>query len=251
MCSRKCSIPYKIASVLRKPRTEKSRIWARGQRLSGVFKGGGVRRGGFRTRVRGTMSASGVQRDTVPSCKCDYPTVALRRGQSVIIPASPEALDCCCSPWSASPLLAAVIDLLMGLFRWAVCHHGDVPEKCPLALMGRFPSLMGRFPTSMGRFPECLNGPVSLSKILGQTAFLRERDIERFLKLPKARSPSRSAFFIENCFLWILADKSQAYGYQTSWKRSVQRYSLNSTLGFVYKRLPKASLFKEAASHYH
>ena len=45
-----------------------------------------------------------------------------------------------------------IIDLLMGLFRGAIFHHGGVPEKCPLALMGRFRSLMGRFPTLMGRF---------------------------------------------------------------------------------------------------
>ena len=63
-----------------------------------------------------------------------------------------------------------VIDLLMGLFRGAVFHHGGVPENCPLALMGRFPSLMGRFLTLMGRFPECLNGPFSLLKIPWKTA---------------------------------------------------------------------------------
>ena len=72
---------------------------------------GGVRKGGgFPTRVRGTMSACGVRRDIVPSCKCDYPplgrgvskcaqhlldgTVEVRRGQSVIVPSSPEARDC-------------------------------------------------------------------------------------------------------------------------------------------------------------
>ena len=64
-----------------------------------------------------------------------------------------------------------VIDLLTGLFRGAVFHHGGVPENCPLALMGRFPFLMGGpFPTSMGRFPECLNGPFSLSEIFWKTA---------------------------------------------------------------------------------
>ena len=42
----------------------------------------------------------------------------------------------------------------MGLFRGAVFDHGSVPENCPLASMGRFPSLMGRFPTLMGRFPR-------------------------------------------------------------------------------------------------
>ena len=60
------------------------------------------------------------------------------------------------------------IDLLMGLFRGAVFHHGGGALKQPikqptetpttatstLALMGRFPSLMGRFPTLMGRFTD-------------------------------------------------------------------------------------------------
>ena len=57
-----------------------------------------------------------------------------------------------------------VMDLLMGLFRGAVFHHGWVARKQPIkqptemptstmALMGRFPSLMGRFPTLMGRSP--------------------------------------------------------------------------------------------------
>ena len=50
--------------------------------------------------------------------------------------------------------LLFVIDLLMGLFRGAVFDHGEVQENCPLALMGRFPSLMGRFPSFMGRFPK-------------------------------------------------------------------------------------------------
>ena len=49
-------------------------------------------------------------------------------------------------------------------FRGAVFHRGGVPENCPLALMGRFPS-RGCFLTSTGRFPECLNGPISLLKI--------------------------------------------------------------------------------------
>ena len=43
-----------------------------------------------------------------------------------------------------------LIDLLMGLFRGAVFHHGGVPENCPLALMGRFPS----FPTLIGNVPS-------------------------------------------------------------------------------------------------
>ena len=42
----------------------------------------------------------------------------------------------------------------MGLFRGPVFDHGGVPKNCPLALMGRFPSLMGRFPILMGRFPK-------------------------------------------------------------------------------------------------
>ena len=50
--------------------------------------------------------------------------------------------------------LETIIDLLMGLFRGAVFHHGGVPENCPLVLMGRFRSLMGRFPTLMGPFPR-------------------------------------------------------------------------------------------------
>ena len=49
-----------------------------------------------------------------------------------------------------------IIDLLMGLPRGTVFHHGGVPENSPLTLMGCFPSLMGRFPTLMGRFPDCL-----------------------------------------------------------------------------------------------
>ena len=46
-----------------------------------------------------------------------------------------------------------LMDLLKGLFRGAVFHHGGVPENSPLALMVRFPSLMGRSPNAlMGRF---------------------------------------------------------------------------------------------------
>ena len=59
-------------------------------------------------------------------------------------------------------LRVPIIDLLMGFFRGAVFHHGEVPENGPLALMGRFPSLMVCFPTLMGRFPECLNTPFFL-----------------------------------------------------------------------------------------
>ena len=58
-----------------------------------------------------------------------------------------------------------LINLLMGLFRGAVFHHGGGARKQPIeqptemptstmALMGRFPSFMGRFPTLMGRFPD-------------------------------------------------------------------------------------------------
>ena len=57
------------------------------------------------------------------------------------------------------------MDLLMGLFRGAVFHHGGGARKQPIkqptamptstmALMGRFPSLMGRFLSLMGRFPD-------------------------------------------------------------------------------------------------
>ena len=67
-------------------------------------------------------------------------------------------------------LVAIFTDLLMGRFRGAVFHHGGEPENCPLALLGRFPSLMGRFPTLMGRFPECLSGRFSLLKIPWKTA---------------------------------------------------------------------------------
>ena len=47
-------------------------------------------------------------------------------------------------------LILMIIDLLMGLFRGAVFHHGGVPENCPLALM--------------------LDGPFSLLKIAWKTA---------------------------------------------------------------------------------
>ena len=52
-----------------------------------------------------------------------------------------------------------IIDLLIGLLRGAVFHHGGVPKNCPLALMvsllnGPFSDLNGPFPRmpSMGRF---------------------------------------------------------------------------------------------------
>ena len=51
----------------------------------------------------------------------------------------------------------------MGLVRGTAFHRGGVPENCPLALMGRFPSLMRRL---MGRFPDCLNGPFSNFSLL-------------------------------------------------------------------------------------
>ena len=63
-----------------------------------------------------------------------------------------------------------IIDPLMGLFRGAVFHLTGVPENCPLALMGRFPSLMGRFLSLMGRFHKCLNGPFSILKLPHKTA---------------------------------------------------------------------------------
>ena len=53
----------------------------------------------------------------------------------------------------ALQISGVLIDLLMGLIRGAVFHHCGVPGNCPLALMGRFPSLMGSSPTLMGRFP--------------------------------------------------------------------------------------------------
>ena len=78
--------------------------------LSGIFKQGGPEGGGCRMRVRSTMYARPVRRDTVPSRKCDYPpllrgvsncaqhlrdgTVSVRRGQSAIVPSSAEARDC-------------------------------------------------------------------------------------------------------------------------------------------------------------
>ena len=87
---------------------------------------------------------------------------------------SPEGYVCGNSAESSrkisDKLLQKCIDLVMGLFRGAVFHHGGVPENCPLALMGRFPSLMGRLTTLTGRFPECLNGPFSLLKIAWKTA---------------------------------------------------------------------------------
>ena len=56
-----------------------------------------------------------------------------------------------------SPRVKKIIDLLMGLFGGAVFHDGVCPKNCPLALMGRFPSLLGRPPSlmDMGRFPSC------------------------------------------------------------------------------------------------
>ena len=76
--------------------------------------------------------------------------------------------------------ISNLIDLLMGLFREAVFHHGGGPENCSSAFMGRFPSSMGRFPSLMGRFLECLNGPFSLLKIPWETAH-EEKGIKRFL----------------------------------------------------------------------
>ena len=45
------------------------------------------------------------------------------------------------------------IDLLMGVFRGAVFHHGGVPENSPLAL-GAFPVLNGPFSDLNGPFPR-------------------------------------------------------------------------------------------------
>ena len=47
-------------------------------------------------------------------------------------------------------------------WRGAVLHLSGVPEDCPLALMGRFPSLVGCFLTFMGRSPECLSLKIAL-----------------------------------------------------------------------------------------
>ena len=75
-----------------------------------------------------------------------------------------------------------IIDLLMGLFRGAVFHHGRDARKQPIkqptemptstmALMGRFPSLMGRFPDLNGAFHRFhTKGPFYLLKIHWKTA---------------------------------------------------------------------------------
>ena len=64
---------------------------------------------------------------------------------------------------------------LNGPFRGAVFHHCRVLENSPLALMGRFPSLMGRF-------PECLSGPISLLKPLGNPPHCEKAlSLKRFL----------------------------------------------------------------------
>ena len=47
-----------------------------------------------------------------------------------------------------------LIDLLMGLFRGAVVHHGGMPENSPLALIGAFPLLNGPFSDLNGPFPR-------------------------------------------------------------------------------------------------
>ena len=62
-----------------------------------------------------------------------------------------------------------LIDLLMGLFRGAVFHHGGVPENC-LSVNGAFPLLNGAFSLVNGPSPERLNGPFSLLKIHWKTA---------------------------------------------------------------------------------
>ena len=53
------------------------------------------------------------------------------------------------------------IDLLMGLLRGAVFHHGGVPEKLSISLHGVFPIFCGPFSDLNGPFPECFNGPFS------------------------------------------------------------------------------------------
>ena len=59
-----------------------------------------------------------------------------------------------------------IIDLLMGLFRWAVFRHGGGGRKQPIKQPTEMPTstmvLMGRFPLLMGRFrPEWGVSPIS------------------------------------------------------------------------------------------
>ena len=49
---------------------------------------------------------------------------------------------------------AFVIDLLVGLLRGAVFHHGGVPEKLPISVTGAFPLLNGLFSNLNGPFPR-------------------------------------------------------------------------------------------------
>ena len=86
-----------------------------------------------------------------------------------------------------------LVDLLMGLFRGAVFHHGRGAWKQPIkqptemptstmALVGRFPSLMGRFPTLMGRFADfLLRGRFTSWKYTGKQP-IKKRGVKRFLK---------------------------------------------------------------------
>ena len=124
------------------------------------------------------------------SASADFPPAIVKRSCGCRL-----LLLLCCAPF--------VMDLLMGLFRGAFFDHSGVPENCPLALMGRFPSLMGRFPTLMGRFPECLNGPFSLLKIPGKQP-IKKRGISRILSLfvawqKKVRPSKRLEFDILLC----------------------------------------------------
>ena len=110
-------------------------------------------------------------------CSCQFQMhSAATRQHNIILYHSPQRIaypnkippeifsDCCCTSGTFSNELlknlsdsycictCMTIDLLMGLFRGTVFHHGVVPKKCPLALMPRFPSLMGRFPSLMAHF---------------------------------------------------------------------------------------------------
>ena len=100
------------------------------------------------------------------------------------------------------------IDLLMGLFRGAVFHHGGVPENCPLKLMGLFPSLKGRFPTLMVRFPECLSGPFSLLKISWKAV----RGLRKGALIESAQRGTRSKGhrwkIVKKCLVKVLVDNS-------------------------------------------
>ena len=96
------SSPINLSTLLQHP---ENRAFLKGER-------GGPERGGFCTRVRSTMSARGVQRETVVEYQnVSNICVAVRwrctghRGQSIIVPSSSEACDCR-SPYLAFPRLA-------------------------------------------------------------------------------------------------------------------------------------------------